>query len=89
MQGPPAPTRRPLRPTDPFPQPLEALSNRDIEDLQSRVNEELFRECNAQSAPDPITLSRFWQVSDEMTARAEAPSRKDLSGIAAGRPRGS
>ena len=89
MQRSPAPMRRPLRPTDPFPQPLEALSNRDIEDLQSRVNEELFRECNAQSAPDPITLSRFWQVSDEMTARAEAPSRKDLSGIAAGRPRGS
>jgi hypothetical protein len=58
-----------LKPSDDFPQDLSALTRIELEQLQARVNEELFRECNALRAANGETLYRFNAVAHELAIR--------------------
>jgi hypothetical protein len=58
-----------LKPSDEFPQDLSALTPVELESLQAKVNEELFRECNTGRAASSETLFRFNAVSHELAIR--------------------
>ncbi|GLB67105.1 hypothetical protein [Arthrobacter mangrovi] len=58
-----------LRPSDDFPRDLSTLTRAELEQLEARVNEELFRECNAYLAAHGETLYRFNAVAHELAIR--------------------
>jgi len=67
-----------LKPSDEFPPDLTVLTRIELEALQARVNEELFRECNDQLAADGETLFRFNAVAHELAIRRELRDLRDL-----------
>lgn len=67
-----------LKPSDEFPKDLSSLSEPDLEVLQRRVNEELFRECNERLIADAETMFRFNAVAHEVAIRE---AFRDLSGL--------
>ncbi|EMY33196.1 hypothetical protein D477_016125 [Arthrobacter crystallopoietes BAB-32] len=67
-----------LKPSDEFPPDLTVLTRIELEVLQARVNEELFRECNDHLAPDGETLFRFNTVAHELAIRRELRDLREL-----------